>query len=385
MTEPGPEPTGIIDKIERAARRLRRLELLVAILSFLVGAGYVAVMIAWGSVRLRDFVTRPQGSSRWAVVFWYMLFFTLLYNVVHFPVSYLRGYVIERRFRLSKRRFARWLWAEVKKYLVSAILVIVLGEMMYFFLARSERTWWLYGWGAYVLFGLVLSRYGSRVILPLFYKRENLGDEALETRLKLFAERAGLDARAVKRIIVGRDTRRANAAVTGLGSTKEIFLSDTLLELLTAGEIEAVLAHEIAHHKRKHSLISVAIGSVITFVGFALAAGVLDASVKALGLGGVSDVAGFPVILAVLTALFLVVTPFLNYISRQFERDADRWAAEFTREPGVLASALEKLAATNLAQKDVPRYYEVLFSSHPSTARRMAYLSQLASRGEDSP
>lgn len=371
-----------IERLEQAAKSLRRQELFMAFVSLFVGAAYLAVMIAWGSAALRRFVERPGGSSQWAIVFWYLLFFTLLYNLVHFPVAYYRGYVVERRFRLSKQRLRRWLWAEFKKYVVSAGLVVVVGQCMYFFLRHFDKTWWFWAWLAYLVFGLLLNRYGARVLLPLFYKREELDDEALKERLRSLVERAGYRVAAIKRVIVGADTRKANAAVTGLGSTKEILVSDTLLAILDAGEIEAVLAHEVAHLKRHHGELMLVVGTAVSFVGFVLAAGVLNLSTTALGLSGVSDVAGFPLVVLAFAGLFLVLSPFLNYISRTLEWSADMWGAHFLGAPERLARAIEKLAANNLTEKDQPRYWEILFASHPSPARRIAYLRGLAERME---
>lgn len=367
----------LLGSLEQTARRLRRLRLLLALVSLVVGAGYLAVMVAWGSVRLRGFVGE---HGPWGLVFWYLLFFTLIYNLVHFPVSFLRGWVLPRRFGLSRRTFGRWLLSEIKKYLVSTALVVLLGEFLYVFLRRWEATWWFWTWLLYLVFGLVISRYGSRVILPLFYKREPLDDDPLKERLASLVARAGFKAKSVTRIVLSKDTRRANAAVAGLGASKEILVSDTLLGILAPEEIEAVVAHELADAKRLHSEIILIAGAVISFLGFFLAAAVLGASSDAMGLLKISDVAGFPLVVLVLAGLYLVMTPAINYLSRELERAADLWAARFTGAGETLATALEKLAANNLTEKSQPKYFELLFSSHPSIAARVAYLRKPAPR-----
>ncbi len=364
-------------EVEKAAKSLRRQELFLALVSLVVGAGYLVAMILWGSVRLRDGVG-SETSSQWIVVLWYILFFTLAYDVIHFPVSFLRGYVVEKRFRLSKQRFRRWLWAEVKKYIVSALFIVFLGELLYVFLRRCEGTWWFWAWLAYLVVGLVLKRYGARVILPVFYKREDLDDKVLEDRLKALVERAGFQAGSIKRIILAKDTHRANAAVTGLGHSKEILVSDTLIGNLSNDEIEGVVAHELAHAKNFHGEILLVIAALVSFIAFVLAAGILNLSSKALGIERISDVAGFPLIVLVFAGLYLVLSPFVNGLSREMERAADLWAARFTGAPQALATALEKIAATNLVQRTQPRYYEILFASHPSIARRVAYLKRAA-------
>ena len=132
--------------------------------------------------------------------------------------------------------------------------------------------------------------------------------------------------------------------------------------------------------KRRHGEWLFVLGMLVSFVGFIIAAYVLADSATKLGLSGISDVAGFPLIVLVFTGLFLVLSPILNYISRQTEAAADVWAAEFTGRPAALITALEKIAATNLAEKEHPWLYEILFSSHPSLAKRRKNLESVAAR-----
>ena len=363
----------VLAAIEKAARSLRRQEVALGILSFVVGLGYLLVMLSGYSVSLRNFVTGPR-SPAWFVVASYLILFTVIYDLVHFPVSYLREYVVERRFRLSKQRFRRWLWSQAKKVFVSTLLLVGLGEVIYYFLSRFEKSWWLWAWAVYLFFGLILSRFGARVILPLFYKRAEIEDLELTSRIEHLVTRAGFEVESVKRIILEKDTRRANAAVVGLGNSKEILISDTLISGLTHEEIEAVVAHELGHLKSRHGEWYFALGMVVSFIGFALAAGVLELSAKRLGFSGVKDVAGFPLFLLVFAGLFLVLSPFLNSVLRRMEKAADLWVGRFTGNPLALASALEKLSATNLVERNQPWLYEVLFSSHPSPGKRIAYL-----------
>lgn len=370
----------ILRALERAARSLRRQETALAVLSFIVGVGYIIVMLLWGSTRLRDFAAEGRGPA-WFATALYLFLFTVLYNFVHLPVSFLRGYVVEKRFRLSTQRFQRWAWSQAKKTFVAAILVVALGGAVYFFLGRFEATWWFWAWVAYLVFGLVLNRFGGRLIVPLFYKRGEILDFDVKDRIAKLVTRAGFVVESVQRIIIEKDTRRANAAVLGIGKAKEILVSDTLLSALTPDEIEAVVAHELGHLKHRHGEWLFALGMVVSFLGFVLAAGVLKQASMALGLRGVSDVAGFPLIVLVFSGFFFVLSPILNYISRQTEKSADVWAGEFIGNPETLISALEKIAATNLAEKDHPWLYEVLFSSHPSLGKRTAHIRKEAANG----
>jgi STE24 endopeptidase len=387
MTQPPEDKRrDTLAKLERAAASLRRQEMALALVSFSVGLGYLLAMLSSGSVRLREFVTREGvDQSQWAVVAWYLLFFTLIYHVLHLPVSFVRGYVVERRFQLSRQRLRRWLWAHAKKIMVSTALVVFLGEFMYLFLRLFERRWWIAAWTGYILFGLLLSRFGSRVLLPIFYKREDLPMGELRSRVAAIVRRAGFRVSGVKRVILAKDTRKANAAVVGIGSSKEILISDTLAQSLSPEEVEAVVAHEIAHLRMRHTEILFAVGVGLSFLGFALAGGVLHVHAGAFGLRGPSDVAGFPLVILVFSALYLLVTPPLNWFSRQLERASDIWAARYIGSPAPLISGLEKLSRTNLAERRQPGWYEAIFASHPSTGRRIDYLKHAFPDHADAP
>lgn len=376
MTEKPRTNEEILKALERAARSLRRQETALAVLSFAVGVGYIVVMLLWGSKLLRDFVSQGNSPS-WFVTASYLFLFTVIYNIAHLPVSYLRGYVVEKRFRLSTQRFQRWAWSQAKKTFVASLLVVALGGAVYFFLGRFEGTWWFWAWVAYLVFGLLINRFGGRLILPLFYKRGEILDFEIKDRISALVARAGFIVESVQRIVLEKDTKRANAAVLGIGKAKEILVSDTLLSALTPDEIESVVAHELGHLKRRHGEWLFALGMVVSFVAFVLAAGILKQASSALGLKGIADVAGFPLIVLVFSGFFFVLSPILNYISRQTEKAADVWAAQFTGKPEALISALEKIAATNLAEKEHPWLYEVLFSSHPSLAKRTRELRKL--------
>jgi STE24 endopeptidase len=387
MTQPPDDKRrDALAKIERAAASLRRQEMALAALSFAVGLAYLLLMLSSGSVRLREFVAREGvNQSQWAVVAWYLLFFTLIYHALHFPISLLRGYVVERRFQLSRQRLRRWLWAHAKKVMVSTALVILLGEFMYLFLRLFDKRWWVAAWAGYIVFGLALSRFGSRVLLPIFYKREDLPDGPLRNRIQALVTRAGFHVSGVKRIILAKDTRKANAAVVGIGRSKEILVSDTLAQALSPEEVEAVVAHEIAHLKMRHTEILFAVGVGLSFLAFALAGGVLQTQAPDLGLRGPSDVAGFPLVILVFSALYLLVTPPLNWFSRQLERASDIWSARYLGSPAPLISGLEKLALTNLAERRQPGWYEAIFASHPSIGRRVDYLKRAFPDKDSSP
>jgi STE24 endopeptidase len=179
--------------------------------------------------------------------------------------------------------------------------------------------------------------------------------------------------RGVYKWNLSEKSKKANAALTGLGNTRRIILADTLLDNYSPDEIEAVLAHELGHHVHKHILKSIAVQAGITFVGFWAANWALHYAVDRLGMfETLADFANLPLLALVSTALSLVALPALNAFSRYNERQADRYAFQSIDDIEPFVSSMNKLADQNLAERKPSRLVEALFHSHPSISRRVA-------------
>ncbi len=186
------------------------------------------------------------------------------------------------------------------------------------------------------------------------------------------AERAGARILGVYEWGLGEKTKKANAALTGLGGTRRILVSDTMLAEYTDDEIEVVLAHELAHHVHGDIWKGIAFESLLIVAGFFLASRVLQAFVGPLGLSGADDVAGLPLLLIAAGAVSLVMVPFAHAMSRAFERSADRFALDLTHNPSAFISAMKRLGAQNLAEEHPSRLVQLLFYSHPPLRERIA-------------
>ena len=189
----------------------------------------------------------------------------------------------------------------------------------------------------------------------------------------MLSERAGTRVRGVYRWHLSEKSKKANAALTGLGATRRIIIADTLLDNYSDDEIEAVLAHELGHHVHKHILKSILVQAGITFVGFWLANEVLRYAVEQRHMfETLSDFANFPLLILVSTVLSFLLMPALNAYSRFNERQADRYCFESVASVEPFISSMNKLAEQNLAEKAPARWIECLFHSHPAIARRVA-------------
>jgi STE24 endopeptidase len=168
-------------------------------------------------------------------------------------------------------------------------------------------------------------------------------------------------------------SKKANAALTGLGSTRRIILADTLLDNYSPDEIEAVLAHELGHHVHKHILKSIGVQAGVTFVGFWAANWVLHYSIDRFHMfETISDFANLPLLVLIFTLLSFLLMPALNAFSRYNERQADRYAFESIASVEPFVSSMNKLAEQNLAERTPSRWVEWWFHSHPAIARRVA-------------
>jgi len=211
-----------------------------------------------------------------------------------------------------------------------------------------------------------------RWLIPLFYKLTPLDDRLLRERILALAARMGVQAAAVVVADFSRKGRTANAAVVGLGRTRRILVSDTLLREFPVDEVEVVLAHELGHHARRHVAQGLVLQSLLIVGTLWAADRILRASAAGLGLTGPGDPAGLPLLALVLSALGLLTTPVVAAWSRRLEREADRVALEVSRAPDVFVAAMERLGQLNLAERRPGRLRELLFATHPSLEARIA-------------
>ena len=301
----------------------------------------------------------------------YLLAVGAAYYVIGLPLHVYASFLLEHRFHLSRMTFPQWLWREAKQLAVSGFLSALLLEGLYALLRHAPATWPVWATLGWIGVSIVLARIFPTVLLPIFYKTTPLQDRALVQRLLHLCARVGLPALGVFRFDLGAETRKANAALAGLGRTRRVLLSDTLIAQFPIEEIEGVLAHELAHHRFRHITKLLAISAAGSWLAFSLTSLVSARWVAALELHSLADVAGFPLLMLWLSLLGLIGLPLQNGLSRYFEWQADRFAVEVTRRPAAFAQALRRLAALNLADPQPPRWVELIFYDHPRISERI--------------
>jgi STE24 endopeptidase len=209
------------------------------------------------------------------------------------------------------------------------------------------------------------------LLLPLFFRFKLLDRVELRDRLTALAAQANTTVMGVYEWTLSDRTKKANAALAGLGHTRRILLSDTLLTEYSDDEIEVILAHELAHHVHRDIWNSVLYDVLLTFAGFFVAHQVLKAAVPLFGLQGAGDPAGIPVLLIAAGALAFIAKPLMNAISRSHERRADAYALQMTQNPSAFISAMRRLGQQNMAEDNPSRLVQALFYTHPPIKERL--------------
>ena len=364
QTVPPADPASSARAYARIRYRLLLIELALGLL-FLAGvqaSGLSACLAGWW---------RTLTPSAPLQLFGYLGVFGLAYYLMRLPLHLYGSYALEHRFGLSRLALRGWWVRELKRVAVSGLLSLLALEGLYALLRGLPSSWPLWATVAWVGFNVALARLFPTVLLPIFYKTSPLRQEELVTRLLALCRRAGLPALGVFRFDLGKETRKANAALAGLGGTRRVLLADTLIEAFPPEEIEGVLAHELGHHRYHHISLFLSLSAAGSWIAFRMTDAMGQWWAGRLGLDGLADLAGLPALLLWFSVLSLLSLPIQHGISRFFERQADRYAVTMTQSPQAFAAALRRLGALNLADPDPPRWVVWLFYDHPPIAERI--------------
>jgi STE24 endopeptidase len=354
------------------SQRYNRIRRWLGITDFVVGLALLVILLATGwNGTLRDLALRATFQNYTLAVAMYVLILMALAKLLGLGLDYY-GFRLEHRFHLSNQRFRSWVWDETKGFLVGLLFAVVIVELLYFMLREFPQHWWLLTWAVFLGLFVLLAQLAPVILFPIFYKFEPLQDDELKQRLVRLGERAGTRVRGVYKWNLSEKSKKANAALTGLGNTRRIILADTLLDNYSPDEIEAVLAHELGHHVHKHILKGIVVQAAMTLLGFWAANWALHYAVDRLHMfDELSDFANLPLLGLVATVISFLALPALNAYSRFNERQADRYAFESIASVEPFISSMNKLAEQNLAERTPSRFVEWFFHSHPAISRRL--------------
>jgi STE24 endopeptidase len=299
------------------------------------------------------------------------LLLILLLFAVELPFAFFQGFVLEHRYGLSNETRGQWLRDQAKGLLLSVLFGVAGASLVYWSIRTVPEWWWAVSAAILAAVTVALVQLAPVLLLPLFYSFKPLERPELVDRLTRLAAQARTRVAGVYEWALSAHTKKANAALTGMGRTRRILLSDTLLADYSDDEIEVVLAHELSHHVHHDLWRGVALQSALLFVGFFIAARALSGLADAIELRGLDDPAGLPLLMLVGGACSLLFLPLANAMSRAHERRADRYALDTTRHPAAFISAMKRLAQQNLAEESPSRLVQWLFYSHPPIRERI--------------
>jgi STE24 endopeptidase len=355
---------------EDRAARYQRLKRRASVASVLWTAILLSGLVISGfHLSLRD---TAAGLAPAAPVLGYVFLLAVINEAGALPLAIYSGFLLERRYGLSTERPAAWARDYLKSFAIGLLLAGGAAAIVYGFAARSPDWWWLEAGLVFAAAIVGLANLAPILLLPLFYTVKPLDRDSLRARLLALADRAGARVLGAYEWGLSDKTRKANAALAGIGATRRILVSDTMLADYSEEEIEVVLAHELAHHVHGDIWKGIAFESALIVAGFYAAAVVLAEIAPLTGVRGVADVAGLPILLLAAGAVSLAVVPLAHAMSRAFERSADAFALKLTRNPTAFVSAMRRLGAQNLAEDEPSRVVQWLFHSHPPIRERIA-------------
>ncbi len=344
-----------------------------------------AVLLAWtllGGLEALNTTVRDLLLESWGPMAYQLgllVAFTVIGSLLDLPWQAYSTFRIEQQFGFNRMTLKMWLQDGMKGVLVSAVIGLPLAAGVLWIMGNSGGLWWLWAWGAWVAFNLLLLVIYPTLIAPLFNKFEPLQDETLKQRVQALMHRCGFAAKGLFVMDGSKRSAHANAYFTGLGASKRVVFFDTLLQRLDAAEVEAVLAHELGHFKHKHVLKRMVAIFTTSLAGLALLGWLAGQAGFYTGLGVAPNLAAPNDALALL--LFsMALPPFLFFIgplmahfSRCDEFEADAYACQ-QADGAALARALLKLHEDNASTLTPDPLYVRFYYSHPPASERLAAL-----------
>lgn len=331
------------------------------------------------SARIRDWAQK-LGRKWFFVIILYFIIFIVLNYIIDFPLSYYQDFSREHAYDLSNQTFSKWLGDSLKELLVGLILGSLFLWIPYLLLKKSPKRWWLYTSILFIPFLVFILLIAPIWIDPLFNDFGPMKDKGLEKKILALADKAGIQGSRVYEVNKSVDTKTVNAYVTGFGDTKRIVLWDTTLAKLNDQEVLIVMGHEMGHYVLGHVWKGILFFSLLVLITLYVAyktAGLLIARYKdRFGFDRLSDIASLPLILLLISAFSLVITPIGFTFSRYQEHEADRFGLEAVQDNHAAAMAFVKLQQENLSNPRPGWLSKLWRSSHPPLGERIDFSNE---------
>jgi STE24 endopeptidase len=327
-------------------------------------------LILGGSAIVRDAVL-ALGWPSWASAVLFLAILYALFLAIDLPFSYLGGYRLEKASGLSSQTLRGWMKDLGKTMALGLGASVVVGGILLGLLAASPTWWWVAAWVLGLVGSALIGFLGPVLLVPLFYRFRPLNDAGLRARFESLAAKAHVPILGVFELRASDKTRRSNAAVMGLGRTRRVVVTDTLIRAFTPEEVDTVLAHELAHQRYMDPVRGFLAGSLVSLGILALVAWAYPMIYPAFGIRSAGDMAGLPLLVTLFSLFALPFRPVELFASRSRESRADRFSLELTRDAGSFVAAMVKLHDLNLGVADPRPWEKWLLYSHPTGRERV--------------
>ncbi len=340
---------------------------------FLVSSAIALLLLElrW-SARMRN---RAEKITRFRPVqtFLYWAQYLLVATIFGFPLEYYENYVREHQYGMATQTFGPWMGDEFKAFLVTFVLGAFVFVGLFAIVRRLQRTWWIWGAIATIVFSTISIALAPVYITPIFNNVKKLDDPEVTTPILRLAHANGIPTNDVYEIDASRQTTRMSANVSGFANTTRITLNDNLLKRGSPEEIQAVMGHEMGHYVMNHVPKLVFFLSVLIVLSFAYLRWGLAWALGRWGerwqIRGISDPAIFPLVTLLIGILMFVLTPVMNTEIRTQEKEADMFGLNAARQPDGFAQAAIHLGEYRKMRPGPIE--EFVFFDHPSGYNRI--------------
>ncbi|KKN32184.1 hypothetical protein LCGC14_0816380 [marine sediment metagenome] len=338
----------------------------------------VVILLAWtfgGGLSLLSSGLDSLGWSPMLTGIGFLLSFIVIGSLLDLPFSYYRTFVLEDKFGFNRNTPGLFFADFFKQTLLTLIMGALLIWVALWMMQSSGEFWWLYLWAAWMGFAVLMMWAYPAFIAPLFNKFTPLDDAELQEKVENLLSRCGFKSQGIFVMDGSRRSGHGNAYFTGLGSNKRIVFFDTLLNTLNEDQIEAVLAHELGHFRRKHVVKNMLVMSVISLAGLALLgwASAQTWFYEGLGISSQSNAMALALFMLVVPVFLFFLHPLMTSLSRKYEFEADAYAASVANADD-LVEALVALYKENASTLTPDPLVSAVYDSHPPAALRIAHL-----------
>ena len=304
----------------------------------------------------------------------YITIFQILSTMVGLPIGYYSSYIHEHKWEFSNYTNKTWFIDQLKSFTIGLILLPILLGLFFWVLWRFPETWWLVAATVTTLVSIVFVTLFPVVILPIFNKYDPIEDEKLTDQLSEILHKAGLNPSGFFRQDMSRQTKKENAFLAGMGTTRRVVIADNLLEHMSLSEIKSVIAHEVGHYRYSHLPKNIAIGTIQQLIIFYLLNIIMKILYPEFLTSNTNNLSLFPMFSLIMSLLSsLLFGPINNMISRYFERQADITSLELYPNKESFQKAMAGLANRNLSNAYPEWWVKLLYYSHPPIGERLSF------------